>query len=102
MAWAPSPAPAADGRPHLTPNWFLWDREQFCVSTTKDRVKYRISVEASDDLEAGLPYLRALRAKHGRPGQSDEELRAEMVRDDRVLLVVTPSRPQRTWLARGF
>lgn len=115
-----------DGRLHLTPNWFLWDGERFSVSTTKNRVKYRIFtrdprvqlaiddatgfryvivdglVEVSDDVDAGLEYFRALRHKHGRAEQSDEELRAEMLRDDRVLLIITPDRPQAEWLARGF
>src|SRR6201999_118788 len=31
-----------DGRPHLSPNWFLWDGENFYVSTTRGRAKYRI------------------------------------------------------------
>jgi nitroimidazol reductase NimA-like FMN-containing flavoprotein (pyridoxamine 5'-phosphate oxidase superfamily) len=32
----------ADGRPHATPGWFAWDGQLFHVSTTTDRVKYRI------------------------------------------------------------
>jgi nitroimidazol reductase NimA-like FMN-containing flavoprotein (pyridoxamine 5'-phosphate oxidase superfamily) len=32
----------SDGRPHVTPNWFYWDRTRFYVSTTRDRAKYRI------------------------------------------------------------
>ena len=115
-----------DGRPHLTPNWFLWDGERFFVSTTKDRVKYRMfssdprvqlviddvhgfryvivdgAVQISDDVEAGLAYFRALRHKHGRTDQSDEELRAEMIRDERVLLEITPDRPRSEWLSQGF
>ncbi|MCP5035491.1 MAG: PPOX class F420-dependent oxidoreductase, partial [Actinomycetia bacterium] len=106
-----------DGRPHLTPNWFLWDSERFYVSTTKDRVKYRIfshdprvqvvvddvmgfryvivdgTVEISEDVESGLGYFRALRHKHGRTEQDDAELRQEMIDDGRVLLVITPDRP---------
>jgi PPOX class probable F420-dependent enzyme len=31
-----------DGRPHLTPNWFFWDGDRFYVSTTRNRVKYKI------------------------------------------------------------
>jgi PPOX class probable F420-dependent enzyme len=116
----------SDGRPHLTPNWFLWDGERFYVSTTKDRVKYRMfsrdprvqlaiddvhgfryvivdgTVEISDDVDGGLDYFKALRHKHGRAGQSDNELRDEMVRDGRVLLVITPDRPPSEWLSRGF
>jgi uncharacterized pyridoxamine 5'-phosphate oxidase family protein len=26
-----------DGRPHVSPNWFLWDGERFYVSTTRAR-----------------------------------------------------------------
>jgi len=32
----------SDGRPHLTPNWFWFDGDRFYISTTRDRVKYRI------------------------------------------------------------
>ena len=31
-----------DGRPHLSPNWFFWDGERFFISTTRDRVKFKI------------------------------------------------------------
>lgn len=116
----------SDGRPHLTPNWFLWEDGRFYISTTKDRVKYRIftrdpriqlaiddvmgfryvivegTTEVSDDVDHGLRYFRALRHKHGRTEQGDDELRAEMVRDERVLLIVTPDRPPSEWLSRGF
>lgn len=115
-----------DGRPHVTPNWFLWRDGRFYVSTTKSRVKYRIfsrdprvqvvvddvmgfryvivdgTVVIGDDVEAGLGYFRDLRVKHGRTEATDDELRAEMVRDERVLLIITPDKPQSEWLARGF
>lgn len=115
-----------DGRPHLTPNWFLWDGERFYVSTTKGRVKYRMfsrdprvqlavddvhgfryvvvdgTVEISEDIDGGLAYFKALRHKHGRTDQSDEELRAEMIRDGRVLLVITPDRAPSDWLTLGL
>lgn len=116
----------SDGRPQMTPNWFLWLDGVFYISTTKARVKYRLFsrdarvqlaiddstgfryvvvnglVEIADDVDEGLTYFRALRHKHGRAEQSDEELRAEMIRDERVLLVVTPEKPQAEWLCRGF
>lgn len=116
----------SDGRPMMTPNWFLWADGTFSISTTKARAKFRLFsrdprvqlaiddstgfryvvvdglVEIADDIDEGLPYFRALRAKHGRDKQNDEELRAEMVRDERVLLVVTPDRPQTEWLCHGF
>ena len=31
-----------DGRPHVTPNWFLWDGKRFYVSTTRTRAKFKI------------------------------------------------------------
>ncbi|MEZ5265413.1 MAG: PPOX class F420-dependent oxidoreductase [Acidimicrobiia bacterium] len=115
-----------DGRPAMTPNWFLWQDGRFYVSTTKTRAKYRLftndprvqlavddstgfryvvvdgTVAIHDDLDSGLPYFKALRAKHGRGGQSDEDLRAEMVRDQRVLLVITPDKPPSEWLGMGL
>ena len=114
-----------DGRPHATPNWFLWDGRRFYVSTTRDRAKYRIfrndphaqlivddstgfryvvaegTAEVLEDVEAGLGYFEGLRAKHGRGGASRDELRAEMERDGRVTLVITPSDPPTQWLALG-
>ena len=116
----------ADGRLHMTPNWFLWEDGRFFISTTKDRVKYRMflrnprtqlliddvmdfryvlvdgSVEVSDDVDSGLHYFRELRHKHGRTEQNDEQLRDEMVRDERVLLIITPDKPQYAWPSRGF
>jgi PPOX class probable F420-dependent enzyme len=115
-----------DGRPHMTPNWFLWQDGRFYISTTKDRAKYRIftrdprvqlvvddvmgfryvivdgQVEVSDDVETGLSPFRALRNKHGRFESDDSELEAEMIRDQRVLLIMTPDRPQTEWLQKGF
>ncbi|MFN0029960.1 MAG: PPOX class F420-dependent oxidoreductase [Acidimicrobiales bacterium] len=115
-----------DGRPHATPNWFVWDGSRFSVSTTKGRVKYRIfrndprvqlvvddsvgfryvtidgTVSIEEDVEVNLPVFAAIRAKHGRGGQSQEELRAELIRDERVLLVITPDRPASEWPSIGL
>jgi PPOX class probable F420-dependent enzyme len=115
-----------DGRAHATPNWFLWEDGRFYVSTTRGRAKYRVftndgraqlviddstgfryvivegTVEVSEDLEGGLGFFERLRAKHGRGGQSRDDLRAEMERDGRVLLVLTPSKPPADWPAIGF
>ncbi|MDH4143893.1 MAG: PPOX class F420-dependent oxidoreductase [Acidimicrobiia bacterium] len=115
-----------DGRPQATPNWFLWDGGKFYISTTKGRLKYRIfrndprvqlviddstgfryvavdgTVDIGEDVDAGLTYFQRLRAKHGRDTQTLDELRAEMVRDGRVLLIVTPTKPQAEWLSQGF
>ena len=116
----------ADGRPHLTPNWFVFDDGKFFISTTNDRAKYRIFnndpraqliiddvtgfryvvvdgvAEVSEDNEFGLPYFKALRNKHGRFEADDAELLAEMERDGRVLLIVTPNKPQDEWHQKGF
>src|SRR3984893_18299358 len=78
-----------DGRPHLSPNWFLWDGERFYVSTTRHRVKYAIfrrdpraqlavddatgfrtvlvtaTAEVREDIAAELAHFRAIREKHG-------------------------------------
>src|ERR1700722_159247 len=98
-----------DGRPHLSPNWFLWDGENFYVSTTRKRAKYHIfrrdpraellvddtasfryaripaTVEVREDLPASLPVIRAIRTKHGRPQPDDEKLLADLAAEDRVL-----------------
>jgi PPOX class probable F420-dependent enzyme len=117
----------ADGRPHATPNWFDWDGTHFYVSTTRDRVKYRLfvrnpraefliddstgfryiltngTVEARDNLAAELPHFRAIRVKYGRDvPASDDELLAGLQAEQRVLLVYTPDRPIGQWTARGF
>lgn len=115
-----------DGRPSMTPNWFFWQEGHFYISTTKTRAKYRLfrndprvqlviddstgfryvvingTVEIGEDIDAGLPYFRALRQKHDKGGQTDQELRDEMVRDQRVLLIVTPDSPQSEWMSMGF
>lgn len=115
-----------DGRPHATPNWFRWDGSRFYVSTTKGRVKYRIftndprvqlliddsvgfryvtidgTVAIEEDVELNLPVFAALRAKHGRGGQPEEALRAELLRDQRVLLVITPALPLAQWPSIGL
>lgn len=112
----------ADGRAHATPNWFLWEGGRFYISTTRGRAKYRMFtnnprvqlviddstgfryvvldgvVDILEDIDAGLDYVRRLRAKHGRRESTDEELRAEMQRDGRVTLVVNPTLPPEQWL----
>lgn len=116
----------ADGRPHATPNWFVWRDGRFHVSTTKDRAKYRIfsndpraqlviddatgfryaivegTVSIVEDVDDELATFAAIRAKHGRPEVSRDELRAELVRDKRVLLVITPKLPPEQWATIGL
>ncbi|HEX3712931.1 MAG TPA: TIGR03618 family F420-dependent PPOX class oxidoreductase [Trebonia sp.] len=115
-----------DGRPHLSPNWFLWDGENFYVSTTRTRAKYRIfsrdpraelvvddatgfryaeipaTASIREDVAANVSLFRAIRAKHGRESPSDAELTASLNADDRVLLVFTPSAPPSEWTVIGL
>ena len=116
----------SDGRPHATPNWFNFDGELFYVSTTRDRVKYRIftrdpcaqllvddptrfrylmiygTVDIRTDLAAELPRFRAIREKYGMDAQSDDKLLAGLAAERRVLLAITPDGPPSTWTVRGF
>ena len=115
-----------DGRPHLSPNWFYWDGENFYVSTTRKRAKYHIfrrdpraelvvddatgyryvqvtaTAEIRDDVTANLSLFRAIREKHGRALPSDEELAAALIAEDRVLLVFSPSAPSSDWTGVGL
>ena len=115
-----------DGRPHLSPNWYLWDGEKFYISTTKNRAKYRIfrrdpraelivddpvgfryveiptTVEVREDVAANVSLFRAIRAKHGHAAPPDDELAAALIADDRVLLVFTPTAPASAWTKRGL
>jgi PPOX class probable F420-dependent enzyme len=115
-----------DGRPHLSPNWFYWDGEKFYVSTTRKRAKYTIfrrdpraelvvddatghryvaipaAVEIREDVPADISLFRAIREKHGRAVPADGQLAAELIADDRVLLVFTPSAAPATWTAVGL
>jgi PPOX class probable F420-dependent enzyme len=115
-----------DGRPHLSPNWFYWDGENFYVSTTRKRAKYHIfrrdpraelvvddpsdlryveiaaTASIREDVRANLALFRAIREKHGRPVPSDDELAASLIADDRILLVFTPSAPRSAWTAIGL
>jgi len=110
-----------DGRPQVTPNFFYWDGERFYVSTTKTRLKYRIfrrdprvqlvidespgfrtvmidgAVEIWEDIERGLPYFMTLREKYRGARPDEAALREELVRDQRVLLVITPDKPPEAW-----
>jgi len=115
-----------DGRPHLSPNWFFWDGAQFYVSTTRKRAKYRIfsrdsraelvvddatghryveipaTVEIREDVPGNISLFRAIREKHGRAVPGDDQLAAELIADDRVLLAFTPSTAPSAWTAVGL
>ena len=115
-----------DGRPHLSPNWFLWDGEKFYVSTTRGRAKYRVftsnprgvvliddstgaryvrvpvTVEVRENLPAELPRFRAIREKMSVTVPSDEEFLAWLESEGRVLLAMTPDGPPETWTVHGL
>jgi PPOX class probable F420-dependent enzyme len=115
-----------DGRPHLSPNWFHWDGSKFYVSTTRNRAKYKIfrrdprvelviddpanrryvglsgTVEILEDVPANVPYVRTIREKHGRVVPGDQELAAELTRDERILLAITPTATPDSWTYFGF
>jgi PPOX class probable F420-dependent enzyme len=110
-----------DGRAHLSPNWFYWDGERFYVSTTRDRVKYKIfsrdprvqllvddstghraafvpgTVEIRTDLAAELSRFRAIRDKHGVTSPDDAAFLAALTEEGRVLLAITPDEPPASW-----
>jgi PPOX class probable F420-dependent enzyme len=115
-----------DGRPSMTPNWFYWDGKRFYVSTMRNRAKYAIfrrdprvqvliddatgfrsvlidgTVEVWENHEQGLAYFRAVREKYGREVGTDDDLRANLTAEDRVLLVVTPTADPSSWLTWGL
>ena len=110
-----------DGRPQMTPNWFHWDGSKFYISTTKSRRKYpnfkrdpRVqlaiddasgfktvlidgTVEIREDLEAQLPFFKAIRTKHGIAPTDDATMLEGLRKDDRVLLVITPDKSIDEW-----
>ncbi|MGA2829076.1 MAG: PPOX class F420-dependent oxidoreductase [Streptosporangiaceae bacterium] len=116
----------ADGRPHLSPNWFCWDGERFYVSTTRDRVKYALfrrdpraqllfddpaglravllpaTVEIREGLAAELPRFRAIREKYGMRALDDSEHLQSLIAEGRVLLAITPDAPSSTWTSWGL
>lgn len=115
-----------DGRPHATPNWFLWDGSRFFISTTRKRAKYPIfkrnpvvqlvvddatgfrcvmidgRVEILEDIEAEVGRFSALRHKHGAPVAEEQEFIASLRRDERVLLAVTPDKDISQWTSWGL
>ena len=115
-----------DGRPHLSPNWYVWDGEKFYISTTRPRVKYKIfsrdprvelvlddstghryaaisgTAEFREDVPANIALFRAIREKHGVAVPSDDEFAAALIADDRVLLTVTPTTPPSAWTTVGL
>jgi PPOX class probable F420-dependent enzyme len=115
-----------DGRPHVTPNWFLWDGQRFYVSTTRVRAKFKIftrdprvelvvddstgfrcvtvsgTVAIRENLEAELDRFRAIREKHGVAVPNAEEHLKSLRDDQRVLLAITPDGPTESWTTWGL
>jgi PPOX class probable F420-dependent enzyme len=115
-----------DGRPHLTPTFFLWDGEQFYVSTTRSRAKYAIfrrdaraemvvddpaslravlvsgTVEVREDIAAELARFRAIKEKYGLAMPSEAEDLRSHIDEGRVLLAITPDGPPPTWVVWGL
>lgn len=105
-----------DGRPQLTPNWYLWDGERFSVSTLDWTIKVKnakrdprvtlcidgperrtnyvqvfgtAEVIEGDVREGTLDLIR--KYEHD---EADALAHWEGIKEDRVLLVVTPERFQ--------
>ena len=120
-----APAPGQDVGKELSPHWSYWDGERFFISTTRDRVKFKIfnrdprvelivddatghryarvsgTVEILSDVHSNLPMNRAIREKHGMQVPADEELAASLIADNRILLAVTPATPPTEWSVMG-
>ena len=106
----------ADGRPQLTPNWYLWDGERFWISTLDWTVKVKnakrdprvtlcidgpsrrtnyvqvfgtAEVQEGDVREGTLDLIRKYETTEEAALQHWED-----IKEDRVLIVVTPERFQ--------
>lgn len=105
-----------DGRPQLTPNWYLWDGEQFWVSTLDWTVKVKnakrdprvtlcidgpdrrtnyVQVFGTAEVVEGDVRERTLDLiRKYEPVEADAIAHWEGIKNDRVLLLVTPERLQ--------
>ena len=115
-----------DGRPQMTPNWFLWDGSRFYVSTTKSRQKFKNfrrdprvqlavddptgfkcviidgTVEIWENHDRGLPFFRRITEKHRGEAPDDQTILERLAREQRVLLVIPPTVPIDQWTNWGF
>ena len=115
-----------DGRPQMTPNWFLWDGSRFYVSTTKTRQKFKNfrrdprvqlavddptgfkcviidgTVEIWENHDRGLPFFRRITEKHRGEASDDQTILERLAREQRVLLVISPTAPIDRWTNWGF
>ena len=105
-----------DGRPQLTPNWYLWDGTRFWVSTLDwtvkvknarrdprvtlcidgpDRATNYVQVFGQAEVVAGDVRERTLDLiRKYEPVEADALAHWEGIKADRVLLVLTPDRFQ--------
>jgi PPOX class probable F420-dependent enzyme len=105
-----------DGRPQLTPNWYLWDGQRFWVSTLDWTVKVKnakrdprvtlcidgpdrrtnyVQVFGTAEVVEGDVRERTLDLiRKYEPVEADALAHWEGIKDDRVLLIVTPERLQ--------
>ena len=106
----------ADGRPQLTPNWFLWDGARFWLSTLSWTVKVKnarrdprvtLCIDGPDRRTNYLQVFGTAELVEGdvrahtldlirkyEPVEADALAHWEGIKDDRVLLVVRPDRFQ--------
>lgn len=105
-----------DGRPQLTPNWYLWDGDRFWVSTLDWTVKYRnakrdprvtlcidgpsrmtnyVQIFGTAEVVEGNVRERTMDLiRKYEPLEADVVTHWEKIKDDRVLIVVRPERYQ--------
>ena len=115
-----------DGRPQMTPNWLLRDGRRFYVSTTKTRQKFKNfrrdprvqlavddptgfkcviidgTVEIWENHDRGLPFFRRITEKHRGEAPDDQTILERLAREQRVLLVISPTAPIDQWTNWGF
>ena len=111
-----------DGRPQMTPNWFVWQDGKFFISTTKTRAKYRNlkrdprvqlaldepegfrtlildgRAEILENIDEFIPYSRAISLKHSGKEPEEQALRRRLEQEQRVILKITPDKPMEDWL----
>ena len=111
-----------DGRPQMTPNWFIWKDGAFYISTTKTRAKYRNlkrdprvqlaldepegfrtvivdgKAEIFENIDEFIPYSRAISIKHSGQTPDEQALRRRLEQEQRVILKITPDKPIEDWL----
>ena len=105
-----------DGQPQLTPNWYLWDGERFWISTLDWTVKVRnikrdprvtlcidtgirrtnyVQVFGTAEIIEGDVKEQTLELiRKYEPTEEASQRHWEEIKEDRVLIVVTPTRMQ--------